>query len=288
MTEKKKYSHSKLSTFEQCRLRYKFRYIDKIIPEIRDTIEAHLGRTIHEAFEWLYTKVLDGKTPTIDELIVFYADKWQANFKEEIKIVKQDLNAKHYFEKGVKFLLNYYSRNFPFNDNTIDLEKEISLKLGEEEHELIGYIDRLVYNKQTGEYEIHDYKTSGSMPTKEKIENDRQLALYSLAIKEEFQTDKPICLNWHYLDFDKKICLKKTIEQLEKLKQEVINLINQIEETKDFPAKTSRLCDWCEYKPICPAFGNSFENPANEIKDTQNKIKFTKNPTLLEYIKEED
>ena len=31
------YSHSKLSTFEQCKLKYKYRYIDKIKPDVEQT-----------------------------------------------------------------------------------------------------------------------------------------------------------------------------------------------------------------------------------------------------------
>ena len=37
------YSHSRLSTFEQCKLKFKFRYIDKLTPEIENTIEGFLG-----------------------------------------------------------------------------------------------------------------------------------------------------------------------------------------------------------------------------------------------------
>jgi len=48
---------------------------------------------------------------------------------------------------------------------------------------------RLVKNIQTGEYEIHDYKTANSLPRQEDIDNDRQLALYAIAIKELFGKD---------------------------------------------------------------------------------------------------
>jgi len=51
------YSHSKLSTFEKCPLKFKFRYIDKIIPEIQKSIESHLGSSVHDALEWLYIQV---------------------------------------------------------------------------------------------------------------------------------------------------------------------------------------------------------------------------------------
>ena len=33
------FSNSRLSTFEQCKLKYRFGYIDKIIPDIEKTIE---------------------------------------------------------------------------------------------------------------------------------------------------------------------------------------------------------------------------------------------------------
>ena len=37
----KRYSHSKLSTFEQCPIKFKYKYIDKIPVEFKKTIEAH-------------------------------------------------------------------------------------------------------------------------------------------------------------------------------------------------------------------------------------------------------
>ena len=48
------YSHSRLSTFEQCPFKFKLRYIDKIIPEIENTIESFLGGIVHETLEWIY------------------------------------------------------------------------------------------------------------------------------------------------------------------------------------------------------------------------------------------
>ena len=250
-----RYSHSRLSTFEQCKLKYKFRYIDKIKPEIEKTIEAYLGEIVHETLEWLYTKVLKNQIPTLDNTITFFSEKWQEKYIPEILIVRKELTEKDYFNKGVQFILDYYSRHHPFEDNTLEIEKKIILKLGEEkEHEIIGFIDRLAFNKETQEFEIHDYKTSNSFPSKEKIESDKQLALYSIAIKEFFGEDKNICLIWHYLNFDKKICSRRTKEQLEQLKKEIILLINQIESEKEFGYNKSPLCDWCEYKGICPVW----------------------------------
>lgn len=285
------YSHSKLSTFEQCPLKFKFRYIDKIKPEIEKTIEAHLGSAVHETLEHLYKQVQKQKIPSIDELIIYYTKKWKESFNEEVYIKDKSLTEKDYFNKGVQFIIDYYIKNQPFQENTIDIEKKISLIIDKEKnHKLIGYIDRLVHDKEKDIYEIHDYKTANNLPTKEKIDNDRQLAIYSLAIKELFGMEKKVCLTWHYLAHNKKICSERTNEQLQNLKQEIKKLIEKIEQTKEFPGIVTKLCDWCEYKPICPKFNSQntdnskTENPLNN--NSSNKKDFKKYPTILKYLKD--
>ncbi len=246
------YSHSKIETFEQCKLKFKYRYIDKIIPEIAKSIESHLGSVVHKTLEWLYSNVMNKTTPSINEIISFYSAKWEEDYSPDMSIVNQTLTVEDYFNKGVKFLADYYIKHRPFTDNTIAIEKKIELDLDETgEKKLIGFIDRLVENLENNEIEIHDYKTSNSILSKEKIENSRQLALYSLAIKKLFGKDKKVCMVWHFLAHDIKICLRRTNEELENLRKEVIELINEIEKTKDFPAKKSVLCSWCEYRSIC-------------------------------------
>jgi putative RecB family exonuclease len=246
------YSHSKISTFEQCPFKYKLRYIDKIIPAIEKTIESHLGGIVHSTLEWIYKTILqDNKIPSIDEIITYYSVKWQDEFSNEILIVKKELNEKDYFQKGVEFLVNYYQKYYPFKDGTIECEKHITIIL-DENTKIQGFIDRLVHNIETGEYEIHDYKTANTLPTQEKMDQDRQLALYSIAIKEIYGEDKQVCLVWHYLAHNQKICSRRTKEQLEQLKEETIKLIREIESAEEFPTCKSPLCHWCEYKSNCP------------------------------------
>ncbi len=281
------YSHSKLSTFEQCRLKYKFRYIDKIIPEIEKSIEAHLGSCVHETLEWLYKTILATKRqkiPTLDETIVYYSECWQKNFTQDIVIVRKDMTANNYYNKGIKFLLDYYLQHQPFDDNTLEIEKLITLEIGEEGHKIKGFIDRLAHNLATDELEIHDYKTANTLPAQEKFETDRQLALYSIAIKEIFGQEKRVKLIWHYLNHNKKIISERTDEQLEKLKAETIALIKEIESTTTFPANKTILCDWCEYKNICPAWGNSENKTIKNADDRKDAL--SKYPTLAKYLKD--
>ena len=266
----KPYSYSRLSTFEQCPLKFKFRYIDEIIPEIEKTIEAHLGSSVHSALEWLYKNVKKQQIPTIENLIIYYSKSWEREWTENMLIVNS-LTPQDYFNKGIQFLTSYYTKHYPFDDNTLEVEKRIILELDEKgEYKIQGFIDRLSYNLQTKEYEIHDYKTANNMPTKEKLEKDRQLALYSLAIKKTFGEDKEVKLIWHFLAHNIKVQLKKTNEELEKLKQEALELIKKIENTTEFSPIKSSLCHWCEYKGICPAWGN--KPPKIEKQKTLDEI----------------
>jgi len=246
------YSYSKLSTFEQCPFKFKLRYIDKIPPEIEKTIEAHLGKTIHSALEWFYSQIKENISPSLDQLISFYIKTWNKEFASNTEITNKKFTAKDYFNKGIHFLANYYLTNKPFEDNTLEVEKEIILHLGEEEqYKIYGYIDRLAYNIKTQEYEIHDYKTANNLPPKQRLENDKQLPLYSLAIKELVGKDKEVRLIWHFLAHNKKIHFKKTNEELEILKKETLNLIKEIEQATKFSKTQSPLCNWCEYKNAC-------------------------------------
>jgi len=193
------YSHSRLSTFEQCPKKFEFKYIDKI-KTIGKSIEALLGFAIHSVLELLYNEVKTGRMPTVEEIITIYSDIWKENHDENILIVRNDLNESDYFNKGIEFLTNYYTKNYPFDDNTLETEKKIFLKLDEKgEYQMIGFIDRLVYNLKEKRYEVHDYKTASTIPKQENIDKDRQLALYSIAIKNIFGQDKEVVLIWHYL-----------------------------------------------------------------------------------------
>jgi len=245
------YSHSRLSTFEQCKLKFKFRYIDKLTPEIENTIEGFLGGIVHEALEWLYNQVINKHIPSLEQVIEVYAINWNKQYSPEIKIVNTELTPEFYFDKGIKFLIDYYFKNQPFSDNTIALEHRIILNLDDSgKYQLQGFIDRLVHNKETNIFEIHDYKT-GQIKSQEDLDNDRQLALYSLGVRKLFPEAKDVHLIWHYLDFNEQKHSSRTIEQLEQLKQDIIQLIDKIESEKEFEAGPSILCRWCEFRKYC-------------------------------------
>jgi putative RecB family exonuclease len=276
--KKETYSHSRLSTFENCPLRYRLRYIDKIKSDL-ENIEGFVGGLVHKSLEKFYRHLQYGKLNTKEELIAHYQQLWDQRFHQGIRIVKKDYQPENYNHFGRLCLERYYDRNAPFDKGkTLHLEKEVKIELDPEKGlSYMGYIDRLV-EEGDGVYQIHDYKTSSSLPGLEDLKSDRQLPMYELAVREMFPDAKKVDLIWHFLAFGKEFKLTKKDKELEKVLEEVILLIERIEKEEEFPPCDPGkriLCAWCEYQGICPEMKHKVKVrnlPPTEVKEEQGVV----------------
>ena len=260
------YSHSRLSCFEQCPLKFKFSYIDKVETEVEETVEAFLGSRVHETLEKLYKDLKFQKLNTLKELLDFYNKSWKENWNESIVIVRKEYDQENYRKMGEKFIIDYYNRYNPFNQSrTIALETERTVEL-DDGHNIHIRIDRLSL-ADDNVYEIHDYKTSNKLPTQDDLDNDRQLAIYAYGIKKMYPDAQKIELMWHFLAFDKEMTSKRKPEQLEVLRKEILDLIAKIESEQKFPSNVSTLCDWCEFQALCPEWKHKFETEPLEANE---------------------
>lgn len=254
--KKIKYSYSRISTYKSCPLKYKFAYLDKIE---RDTenIEAFVGNRVHEVLQKLYTDIKICKVNSLDELLAFYNKSWEKNWHDNMRIIKNEYSTDNYRDLGIECIKRFYDRYHPFDQAiTIGTELQVDLSLADERPAngskfLYGYVDRLD-QKSDGCYEIHDYKTSTTLPSQDYLDSDEQLAIYQLAIKNRFNDAEDVDLVWHFLVFDKELRSKRTDEQLDDLKGNLIETIKKIEATTAFDPIESALCEWCEYRDLCP------------------------------------
>lgn len=241
----KMYSHSKLWLYESCPEFYKLRYIDKKVPPMQTHISLFLGTVVHEALEWLYHQV-KYHLVEVDELIEYFTERWTKQFNDTIRIENGDeIDA---YNKGVRFLTDYYTKHKPFKQKVLAVEHKVLFTLGEnKEYTIQGYIDRLDM-AEDGTYEVHDYKTNQSMKKREDFAKDRQLALYDIGLREQFGNEIKVKLVWHFLNFNQDIFSERTPTELEKLKEDTLALIKKIESTTEWPACNGKYCDWCNYK----------------------------------------
>ncbi|MEE9500894.1 MAG: PD-(D/E)XK nuclease family protein [Candidatus Aminicenantaceae bacterium] len=262
------FSHSRLSSYETCPLRYKFAYIDRVKVEAEDTVETFLGSRAHEALEKLYRNLQFERLLSVDEVLAFFNREWEKNWNEAIIIVNKEYTAENYQKMGERYLKDYYKRHKPFDKGKIlGLETTNTLPLDKEgKYGFYIRIDRLM-DMGEGVYEVHDYKTNMSLPKQEDLDKDRQLAMYSLWVREQFQDFKKVRLVWHFLAFDKEMESFRTKKQLEDLRKDVLDEIQEIEATEKFPANVTRLCFWCLYRGMCPEWKHEVEledKPENE------------------------
>jgi putative RecB family exonuclease len=246
------FSHSRILSYETCPLRYKYAYIEQRVPE-EETAEIYLGARVHEALEKLYRNLEFGKLMSNKDLLTFFNGEWEQNWTDSIIIVRKEFTQEDYRKMGEKCLEDYYKRYKPFKEGkVVGLEITDFFPLDKEgEYNFFVRIDRLM-EVGDGLYEIHDYKTNTELPAQKFLDEDRQLAMYSIWVKQEFEDCKDVRLVWHFLAHDTEMDSYRTEEQLAGLRQDVLTKIKAIEEAEKFPANASKLCFWCLYKRICP------------------------------------
>ncbi|MFH1803036.1 MAG: PD-(D/E)XK nuclease family protein [archaeon] len=241
------YSNSKLWLYENCPEAYKIKYIDKTFPDLPKSIHAFLGSAVHEALEHLYGELMGGKVLDLDQVIEYFARGWHDKYALDIRVPVGE-KVDYFFNRGVKFLIDYYQSNLPFSKKTIDIERKIYFPIDKGVF-ILGYIDRIEKHKD-GSYEVHDYKTNNAIKKQEEVDADRQLAFYHMGLQNLFGPDITVKLTWHFLAHNKKIHSFRTPEQLAGLKAETLALIERIRNTKEWPACGKPFCDWCSYRAL--------------------------------------
>jgi len=248
------YSHSQLETYENCPYKYKLQYIERVKTR-RKSIEAFMGTMVHDALEKLYRDLRMSRLPDLEELEKHYLKRWDQSINDGIFVVRNEYGPEDYRETGLRCIGDYYRRYHPFKGGVpVWLEKRVSIPIRDAEGrsiEFAGILDRLD-SVEEGRYEIHDYKTSSSLPTRQDLEGDRQLSLYQLAVEAAYPDAREVDLVWHYLVFDRELRLRREREDLESVAAVAAGLVREIERAEDFPAREGVLCEWCEYQEYCP------------------------------------
>jgi putative RecB family exonuclease len=247
------YSHSRLSCFENCPKQFHYRYVLRI-PAETESIEAYLGKRVHEVLERLHRFVDRGLVPSLDKVVTRFRQLWRDGFQpERIRIVREECDEAFYLDTGERCLRQFYRQHYPFDaDETIALEERITADIDPARgYRVQGFIDRLA-RARDGAIEIHDYKTGRRIPSQRQLDGDRQLALYQLGVGAA-HPGAPIRLVWHYLAHGATRVSTRTPEQLDELRRTTAELIGRIEAEDRFAARPSALCAWCEYRDACPA-----------------------------------
>jgi len=291
------YSHSRLSSFVQCPLKFAWRYLWNA-QSGAEGIEAFVGKRVHESLEWLYRRTAQGASPpSVEELQQDYATRWERNYGERVRIVA-DRGVAEYRSGGAECLTGYYSRHHPFDlGSTVGIERGFDFALeAESKLRVRGVIDR-VDIAPDGAVEVHDYKTSSRTPSQAALSQDPQVGIYEMAAREIFPGHRQVRMIWHYLrsGVERQLPSRGPAE-LARFRQELVRQIRVVEarieeyvgglsgdesvalarasadppghvpvearrSTREFPARPSPLCRWCDYLDWCREGSDSLGRP---------------------------
>ena len=255
-----RFSHSGLSSYEKCPAQFRIRYIDRVAKQ-DEGIEAFMGKRVHEALESLYNKILAGQTPILDTVLDKYDALWMEHWHDRIAIVKREISVEQTRRIGVACLARYYRNYYPFDTPVIHNELDMKFSIDPDgTYNIRGIVDR-VDRFEDGQYEIHDYKTSGRAMSQNEANKNRQLALYQIGLTKIFSNVQDVKLVWHFLRQGIRREVVKNAADLDKLIDKIKMLIDTIRKKENtggqFPAKESILCNWCYYWEECPAKNGS-------------------------------
>jgi len=272
-------SYSALDTFKQCPQKFKFSVIDKI--KATKSPEAVFGSAVHAALKFMFSH--DPVFPTLDEIMGHFAEGWKISAAKLPNFT--DIMVQIYEKSGREMLKNFYKANPPWNFSVVDTESRFELPLsdgGGKTHILAGIIDR-IDKVGDGEYEIIDYKTNRRLPSQQAVDDNFQMSIYHMALIRRWPDTDPakIKLSLYFLKHNEKLSSLRVKDALEATREAVLKTIREIEQKaarNDFHPVVSKLCDYCAYKPICPAWRHLYK------KDEQNFDEARLQETLKEYF----
>lgn len=233
-------SYSRMSTYENCPLGYRFSYELKIPGKSKPYFA--FGTTVHESLNKFLEDVIAGKDPTLNDLKNTYNENWQS---EGYVIPSQEAG---YRRDGESSLEAFYRRFQSEKVVPLHLEWKFTLPVGE--HFVTGFVDR-IDPLRDGTCSILDYKT-GKARTQKDVDADLQLTIYALAVREclGLRAEK---LSLYFLKTDEIISTTRTNEQLDAVKEHVLSIAESISARKFEPIFDTFKCSRCDYAGICPA-----------------------------------
>ena len=98
------YSFSRIKSFHQCPLRYRYRYLQGLKEAFR-SIESYVGNTVHDVLEWLYLERGRGSEPDEETMLELFAAGWSDKFDESVAIIRVDDHEESYLKNGREMLL---------------------------------------------------------------------------------------------------------------------------------------------------------------------------------------
>ncbi len=249
-------SPSRAGDFKQCPLLYRFRAIDRL-PE-RPTRAQVRGTVVHAVLERLYELPTAERVPAAARALV--GPVWEELCAQVPELVgqlfegAQDDELESWLESAGLLLESYFRLEDPRR-----LQPEARELLVETELEsgllLRGYIDRLDVAPD-GQIRVVDYKTGAAPREVAEARALFQMKFYALALLQ-LRGVVPSQLRLLYLADAEALTYRPDEAELRRFARTldaIWQAILRAGRDGDFRPSPGRMCEWCSFKRLCPAW----------------------------------
>lgn len=243
-------SPSRISSFLSCPMKFRFESVEMF--GSKPGLAALRGSCVHLALETFF----------IDQFFRKSELERHANAALDTFLVDPDFLALNLAEKDVekfrtdvfKLCFNYLAMENPSEVRVKGVELRLEVEL--DGWTLRGIIDRLD-EPEDGVLEVVDYKT-GRPPSNNYVQKSSLgVNLYALMCERTFGV-LPRELKLMYVRDKVTVSAQPNTQSMKALRMKVSAVQEAVFRACDsgkFHAKPSPLCNYCEFKPFCPAFG---------------------------------
>lgn len=259
-------SPSKISTFRQCALAFRFNSIERL-PDL-PTIWTVKGTLVHRALERLFWfRDPGGRTQQSAEVELGKAWEELQSDPDFIALELSEQDAANLREEASSLVQNYFALEDPNQVDPIGVELTLEARVGG--LRLRGIIDRLDRTAD-GELVVIDYKTGRAPGPSFEQSKLAGVHLYAL-LCEQVLGQRPVEVRLLHLKEPMTITTEPSEQSLRGQRTKAVAIWSAIEracKAEDFRPQTSHLCKFCRFQPFCPAYGGEPEQAAIVLGST--------------------
>ena len=243
-------SPSRINEYQQCPKLYHYRVIEKLPEPL--SLDAIRGTLVHNILEELMAMPVEVRTLDTAKSNIYA--HWQKLKEAHLELEQLVSSEREWIDRVDALLDSYFQLENPQTFQPTHMESHLELEPSGE-IQLHGYVDRIDV-APTGEVRIVDYKTGKSPRAGYEEKALFQLRFYAL-LWWRLNGEVPKLLQLLYLGDQKALRSSPTIKELERTEERTYQVGTEIKtsiEKEFWPTQKSKLCDWCSFKKICPAF----------------------------------
>ena len=241
----------------QCPLLYRFRVIDRL--PTAPSAAAARGTLVHSVLERLFDLPAGGRT--IEAAAAMVEPQWRALLEGEPELAElvdetDPAAVATWFGEAVSLIERWFTLEDP--TRLEPAERELYVETDVDGLTLRGYVDRLDI-APTGEMRVVDYKTGRSPSELFEAKALFQMKFYALVLWR-LRGQVPAMLQLVYLGNSEIVRYSPDEADLLAVERKLKALWRAIEsaaQTGDWRPSKSKLCDWCDFRALCPAWGGT-------------------------------